>query len=171
MNEQRYKKWMAFWDKHEPLKKAAVVCEQAAVVSVYAAFILFLLILAVKKNPFAWQTALICGLSFIVLSLVRAKLDCRRPYEIYGTPPALEKDKQGGSFPSRHVFSAAIISVCFFKVSPLLGGCFLGITLLIALLRVLLGVHFVKDVAAGAAVGLFLGGLGILIVSLLPASA
>ena len=67
--------------------------------------------------------------------------------------PAEEGKKQGESFPSRHVLSAAVITAVFFYAAPPLGPVLAVITLLIALVRVIGGVHFVKDVTAGALLG------------------
>ena len=70
------------------------------------------------------------------------------------------KDKKGSSMPSRHVFSATIISVSVFFMLPVLGISLFLIALAIAVLRVVLGVHFIKDVIVGAVVGIVFGILG-----------
>ena len=91
---------------------------------------------------------------------LRAALNRPRPTVVLGLPPLLNKEKKGESFPSRHVLSAAVITAVFFYTAPPLGPVLAAITLLIALVRVIGGVHFVKDVAAGALLGGALGWLG-----------
>ena len=60
----------------------------------------------------------------------------------------------------RSLPSAAVITAVFFYAAPPLGPVLAVITLLIALVRVIGGVHFVKDVTAGALLGGALGWLG-----------
>ena len=86
-----------------------------------------------------------------------AKLNARRPYEVYQFQPLIPKDKCGNSFPSRHVFSIFIIGTtiawqCIW-VAVIVGA--LGVVL--AVIRVVSGVHFPKDVIAGMCIGIILG--------------
>ena len=73
------------------------------------------------------------------------------------------KETKGKSFPSRHVFSIAMIAMTFLRVSLPLAVLFFVLTALLAALRVLGGVHYVRDVAAGAAMGVLCGLLGFFI--------
>jgi undecaprenyl-diphosphatase len=57
------------------------------------------------------------------------------------------------SFPSDHAAAAFAIAVSIFFVSRRVGAVALAVATLIALSRVLLGVHYPSDVIAGAAVG------------------
>lgn len=98
------------------------------------------------------------ALPFGVLSIIRRLLPSRRPYELYDFPSLgipVPKDKKGSSFPSRHVFSAFIIGGILIPFSPILGGVTLALGIGIALCRVLLGIHFLRDVVAGAIAGAF----------------
>ena len=102
---------------------------------------------------------LVPGVFFVLLTLVRKKLNRKRPYEVFGEPSAMYKDKEGQSFPSRHVFSAFVIAMAWLILSdlPVLGRVLLGAGVILALLRVLLGVHFLSDVLAGALAGVLSG--------------
>ena len=55
---------------------------------------------------------------------------------------------------------AAVIAVTALKVLPPLGAVLWGIALLIALTRVLSGVHFVRDVVCGLLLGGLIGWVG-----------
>lgn len=57
----------------------------------------------------ACVTIAVPAVSFILVSVFRAKLNARRPYEVYQFQPLIPKDKCGNSFPSRHVFSIFVI--------------------------------------------------------------
>ena len=48
---------------------------------------------------------------FVLLTLVRKWINQPRPYETWEIVPLLDKDSSGNSMPSRHVFSATIISM------------------------------------------------------------
>jgi len=111
----------------------------------------------------AAEFALKTGVPFVIISISRRMIDAVRPYELYGVPNPPPRKKQGSSFPSRHVFSAALISVMCFEVSIPLACVSLFLTLLLSASRVLLAVHFVRDVAVGALAGAVFGMLAILI--------
>lgn len=121
----------------------------------YAAFILMVVWLTVKRDPVAVRLVLTCGVSFVVLSIFRHILNWPRPYEVYGIPPLIDKNTQGNSFPSRHVFSICVIGTSMLYILPPLGAVLLVLAAILATARVLSGVHFIRDVAAGAAIGIF----------------
>lgn len=100
---------------------------------------------------------LIPGLSFILVSLGRHLLNTPRPYETWNITPLISKDTKGHSFPSRHVFSASIISMAVLIQSSFLGIILLILSLVIAFCRVLGGVHYPHDVVAGYLIGLICG--------------
>lgn len=72
-------------------------------------------------------------------------------------PPLLDKDSSGRSMPSRHVFSATIISMACLHASLPIGLVCLIFSALLGLVRVLGGVHYPKDVLVGYACGLVWG--------------
>jgi membrane-associated phospholipid phosphatase len=87
---------------------------------------------------------------------------------VYDTPPAIPKDKKGSSFPSRHVYSAFAIAFAFawngsvLEIPAVVGLAavlaLLGV--LLAVIRVLSGIHFLSDVLAGAAWALLVSVVG-----------
>ena len=86
---------------------------------------------------------------FVILSLLRKKINAPRPYEEWTIKPLLDRDSPGQSMPSRHVFSATIISMACFHASLSLGIILLVLSVLLGLVRVLGGVHYPKDVVVG----------------------
>ena len=92
---------------------------------------------------------------FGVVSVMRHIWDFPRPYE-QGRQALIAKDKKGHSFPSRHVASAVVIAFVWLDYN-IIAGSFFGIVALgIAATRVLAGVHYVRDVIAGAGLALLL---------------
>ena len=86
---------------------------------------------------------------FVILSLLRKKLNAPRPYEVWEIVPLLDRDSPGQSMPSRHVFSATIISMACLHASLSVGVILLVLSALLGLVRVLGGVHYPKDVVVG----------------------
>ena len=94
---------------------------------------------------------------FVILSLLRKKLNAPRPYEVWEIVPLLDRDSPGQSMPSRHVFSATIISMACLHASLSVGVILLVLSVFLGLVRVLGGVHYPKDVLVGYACGLVWG--------------
>lgn len=94
---------------------------------------------------------------FVILSLLRKKLNASRPYEVWEIVPLLDRDSPGQSMPSRHVFSATIISMACLHASLSVGLILLILSAILGLVRVLGGVHYPKDVLVGYACGLVWG--------------
>ena len=86
---------------------------------------------------------------FVILSLLRKKINAPRPYEVWKIVPLLDRDSPGQSMPSRHVFSATIISMACLHASLTMGMICLTLSAFLGLVRVLGGVHYPKDVVVG----------------------
>ena len=94
---------------------------------------------------------------FVILSFLRKKINTPRPYEEWDIKPLLDRDSPGQSMPSRHVFSATIISMACLHASLTMGMICLTLSAFLGLVRVLGGVHFPKDVVVGYICGLVWG--------------
>ena len=86
---------------------------------------------------------------FVILSFLRKKINALRPYEVWEIVPLLDRDSPGQSMPSRHVFSATIISMACLHASLTMGMICLTLSAFLGLVRVMGGVHFPKDVVVG----------------------
>jgi len=77
-----------------------------------------------------------------------------RPFvELAGVRPLIEVSPLMKSFPSDHAVIAWALAVSVFLWNRRWGGALIVAAALIALGRVLVGVHYPSDVAAGAAIG------------------
>ena len=94
---------------------------------------------------------------FVILSFLRKKINAPRPYEEWTIKPLLDRDSPGQSMPSRHVFSATIISMACLHASLSVGVILLVLSALLGLVRILGGVHFPKDVVVGYSCALVWG--------------
>ena len=109
-----------------------------------------------QKDDALLKAFLVPAISFVVLSVGRALINRKRPYEKFEVLPVIPKDTKGKSFPSRHVFSACVIAMTFLLVSPwmLIGVALLFIAVIEAVVRVVSGVHYITDVVVGMLVGI-----------------
>ena len=104
-----------------------------------------------------WMYFFVPASGFVILSLFRKKINAPRPYEVWEIIPLLDRDSPGQSMPSRHVFSATIISMACLHASLSVGAILLVLSALLGLVRVLGGVHYPKDVVVGYICGLVWG--------------
>ena len=104
-----------------------------------------------------WIYLFIPASGFVILSFLRKKINAPRPYEVWEIVPLLDRDSPGQSMPSRHVFSATIISMACLHASLAVGVILLLLSAILGLVRVLGGVHYPKDVLVGYACGLVWG--------------
>jgi membrane-associated phospholipid phosphatase len=117
-------------------------------------------------SPFsALKLCAIIGLSYIIVSAARRFIDAPRPYEIYEFYESAPKDKKGVSFPSRHTFLMFAIATAVAPSAPISASALAILGLLLATARVLLGIHFIRDVLCGALLGIISSALGLLILS------
>lgn len=114
----------------------------------------------------AWTTLakalLVPGISFALVTVLRKTINAPRPYEVFETASVIPKDTHGNSFPSRHAFSIFVIAMTFCACCPVpwAGPLMLVAGVVLAAIRVVSGVHFPRDVAAGAALGILAGLVG-----------
>lgn len=124
-----------------------------------------LLILQILQGNTQWiRTLATAGIPFIAVSIFRKLWNRPRPYEVFHCQPLIPKEKKGQSFPSRHVFSAFVIAMCWLFFVPFVGIVLLVLAAVLAMLRVIGGVHFVSDVVAGALVGILSGLIGYILI-------
>ena len=111
-----------------------------------------------------YHSILVPGVSFVVVSLFRSVIPAKRPYEELEIQPLLHKETEEKSFPSRHVFSIFMIAMTMADHNIWLGLFFMILGVVLAVFRVLGGVHYVRDVVAGAAIGILCGILGYVVI-------
>ena len=103
---------------------------------------------------------------FVIVSGLRMVLKSERPYEVIDFSRFSEEPphrKRGASFPSRHVFSAFLIAFLAFEYAWYVGAVCILFGVALAISRVALGIHFIKDVVCGAVIGMASGIVGMLI--------
>ncbi len=114
-----------------------------------------------------FKILVVTGVPFVAVSIMRKIINAPRPYEIIEFYEKKPKGKAGQSFPSRHVFSVFVIATVLFAWEPIIAAGLILAGALLAFLRVALGIHFVRDVLAGALIGIASGGIGLLVLHLI----
>lgn len=109
------------------------------------------------ENQEIFKIILIPLFTYLSVTLFRKLINAPRPYEKYGIPSVFKKTTKGHSMPSRHTASAFIIAIAILYIDFDLGISAVCIAALIALSRILAGVHFVRDVLVGAGISILLG--------------
>lgn len=131
---------------------------------VYVAFIMLIILNIGYKNEELVRVILVTGISFVLVSVVRKKINSKRPYTVYNFESIIKKDKYGESMPSRHVFSAFVIGMAYLYMKPELCMIIFISGIVIAVVRVIGGVHFLNDVIVGAILGILCGVVGFYII-------
>lgn len=141
-------------------ERALLAVNKALTWLCYAVYPVLLIVLALGRDGRFWPALGVPAVSFALVSLVRRGINAPRPYEALDIQPIIQKDTQGKSMPSRHVFSIFMIAMTLLWVLPWAGGVLLILGAALGCIRVIGGVHFPRDVAVGAAAGVFCGVAG-----------
>ncbi len=172
MRKQTYEKMTNALRARPRLAKAIIGANKAITYVIYLAYPSLICWLAFTsiasgfadagQTTILLKAVLVPALGFALLSAFRKTVNAPRPYEVFDLPPVMPKSTKGRSFPSRHVFSIFIIGMAFAACCPIgwAGPVILVLGALLAGIRVVAGVHFPKDVIAGALIALLWGAVG-----------
>lgn len=118
---------------------------------------LLMLLLPVVHGPAAWETVAEMALTGVINLAIYRRLKGttlrQRPFRMdagihLGAPPL-----DAYSFPSGHTMHAVGFSTVLVTQIPALGWLVIPFAVLVAMSRVILGLHYPSDVAAGALLG------------------
>lgn len=116
---------------------------------IFLSYPIFLCLRLTARDGALTRYIFVPAAAFLLVTLLRIILNRPRPYERAAIEPLIHKSTRGKSFPSRHVFSAMMIALTVATVYPVWGGMLIGVTLFLALCRLLAGVHYPIDLLAG----------------------
>ena len=169
MSPRRYRKIYVWFSARPAALAALAACTRLLPLIQAGAYLVLLALLGFRwaagedSMQLLARAVLVPGAVFAGGSTLRAALNRPRPYEQPGFAPLLPKETAGKAFPSRHTLSGAVIAMAWLPVSGAAAAVLSAAALAIGATRVLAGVHWVRDVAAGAALGFGLGALGMLL--------
>lgn len=145
MKEREYERISAPFRK-EPRKKVLIIINKVLTGIGFISYPLLLIFTLMFKSDQLIKVIVIPGIGFLLLSELRKKINRKRPYEALNINPIIKKDTQGNSMPSRHVFSMAIIALSWFVISPVVGSVLFVSAVLMGIIRVIGGVHYMSDI-------------------------
>ena len=157
MTAEQYERWSAWWRAHEGALKALLAANRGLRYLGYLMYPLLLVLVAIFDLPSLPKLVVVPLLGFLVVSGFRAAFDAPRPYELLDIDPLIKKATVGQSMPSRHLFSMAMIAMCWLYWCAPVGVVLLLLCAVMGYIRVVGGVHFPRDVIAGALGGVILG--------------
>lgn len=164
MNQNSYIKITNKIREYKYGEKTAVFINRFLTEIVYITYFALLINLLIQKDKEIIRVILVPGISFVLVTSIRHFINAERPYTKYEFTPLIEKEKKGDSMPSRHVFSAFVIGMACLYVNWILGIVILTVGVVMAAERVVVGVHFPRDVIAGAMIGIVSGIIGFYII-------
>lgn len=148
MKKQDYIRYLSFFNHHPQLKKGLLTIAKMGPILTFISYILLLFLLILKKSLFFYQALLIPASCFITTTVLRKICRQPRPFEVYAIEPLI-RHEQGESFPSRHSASALIIALTVLQYQAIWGYLLMIDALLIGISRILIAVHFPRDILGG----------------------
>lgn len=154
MTQEMFLKLERFFRSHRGMTKLINNANFYLTMLMYVVYPVFLIV-----GLFAFRTKLsdvflAPALTFAVATVFRKLFNAKRPYQVYRRSATLAKNSPGQSFPSRHVACAVAIAWAVFYVYQPLGIALFVISALIAIIRVIGGVHFISDVLFAALIAM-----------------
>ena len=161
MTKEQYEAWTSRFRENEKSVRLLRYINDGLTYLCYFLYPVLLMYTILYRQELLLKMVLVPGIAFVAVSLFRLFYNAPRPYESLDIDPLIHKTTSGKSFPSRHIFSVFMIAMCYLRVLiPV--GCILCICgLLMAVIRVLGGVHYPRDVIAGALFAVFCGIIGL----------
>ena len=131
---------------------------------IYAAiYPLTLIWLMLMRDPRIVRVLLVPAACFLLVTLIRPIINRQRPYDFFNAAPVGSyRSGKGKSMPSRHTASAAAIAIAVAYVFPhpavIIAAA--ALALLIGVLRVLSGQHYISDVLAATLLSILISLIG-----------
>ena len=163
MTADRYRAVIGWFNARPAAKKLLRAVSLGSVAAVYLLYAGLAVLMMLRGNSLLWPLLAVPAVVLVLGTALRRAINRPRPYETLGFTPLFPKDTKGQSLPSRHCFSAACIAVAAIPISPAAAAVLAGLAVVIALTRVLCGVHYISDVLVGLVFGAAASRLGLIL--------
>lgn len=161
MNEAQYESWTKRFRKSPRDRRLLCKANDLLTLIGYASYLILLIVCLVAGVMGDWEkflkVVLVPGISFALITLARNLINEPRPYEALNIKPLIGKDSSGRSMPSRHAFSMFMIAFSWIVPGyPVIVAILTLVGIALAAIRVLGGVHYPRDVIAGALIAIII---------------
>ena len=140
------------------------VLDKALVYLIAAVYVCIIVFLGFTKDPALLKFVIVPAVTFVVVTIVRARIDAPRPYDLYDIDPIIVKNTHGKSLPSRHVASAVAIACAITYVHLDWGALAFTACAIVSFTRIVGGVHFPRDVVAAIAIAVAIALVGFVLI-------
>ncbi|WP_434354340.1 phosphatase PAP2 family protein [Psychrobacter sp. HD31] len=134
----------------------------------YAMLLVAALIGGIEQLHLVFVTMITGLLGVGLYKLLKVKTVRPRPYQVHQVIMLQERPLDVFSFPSGHTLQAVLFTSLLGAFFPILLPVMLPFAILVAISRMVLGLHYPTDVLIGALIGLALAGLAFKTVAYLP---
>ena len=148
MKEKDYQNVLNYFNNSKKRAKMMTLLCKILPIIPFICYGILIFILIFHQDQRLFPCLIIPTMDFLFVSIIRKKINAKRPFEIYAIKPLIAHSL-GESCPSRHSSSAFIIAFTWFFIYKPIGIFLILVSLLFAISRVLAGVHFIKDVTLG----------------------
>lgn len=164
MNEEKYSR-ISKWFGEKPARLTALkILNKLTVYTGYCAYAALLIFLALTGDMRIIRCIAVPAVTFVLATAVRSGINAPRPYEKLDITPLIPKSTKGNSFPSRHTVCIAIIAAAWLYVNIPIGIALCVITVITAVIRPIMGVHFPRDTIAGIVFSAVCGVVGLILI-------
>ena len=157
INKSDYEKMIAFFKKDKYRILAMKILYKVLPLIIFIAYPILIVYTFFYMKSELIKIVFVPFAVFVFVTVLRKILNKPRPYEVFNTPSLFDKDTKGQSMPSRHTASAFIIAMTFLYIDFYLGIIAFAIAFMIAMSRILSGVHYIRDILVGAGISVLTG--------------
>ena len=157
MNKERYLN-VLHWAEEKPIRKNILIGLNKVLPVVLASMYILSLCMCFFVYPvYCIRLIIRPAACFILITIIRNVVKAPRPYDTYEFVPLCGYHPgKNKSFPSRHTGSAAIIALEIFHLWRFPGTIALIMAIIVAIVRVVCGNHYIKDVIIAFLVALLI---------------
>lgn len=144
-----------YLQSHSSYHQIIALFTQYSTYPFYVIYPSLLVYLYMTNNDLLIEVTLKPLFMFLFITIFRKLIDRPRPYDQMAIVP-IEEHHRGESFPSRHTASAFIIALMVLKVSTPLGIFAILCAFVVAITRLLGGLHYLSDIIVAIVLSLIL---------------